>query len=107
MTVETGRPASSPTGDTEAREVAEPQEEVKEAGGGTTANVFVSLYWWTARGYASSGRVALNQPLNKQPEEAFQSGCVDRFRVRFASSSCFSLKYSYLWLACVLVNGCR
>lgn len=96
VTVETGRPASSSaTRDTEAREVAEPQEEVKEAGGGTTANVFVTLYWWTARGYASSGRVALSQPLNKQPEEAFQSGCLDRFRVRFSSSSCFTSKYSY------------
>ena len=88
VTVWTGRQQSSRrlvsfSGGTEAG-VEEAADDSLGGGGGSsmTANVFVTLYWWAARGYSSSGRLALNQPLNKLPAEAFQSGCVDRFRVR-------------------------
>ena len=76
-------------------------------GSGMTANVFVTLYWWAARGerlrYSSSGRLALNQPLNKQPAEAFQSGCVDRFRVR-SRAAALSIFLTQFTLVCSSVH---
>ncbi len=73
---------------------AEGKETSTDSAGGTSANVFITFYWYLDERerrevcYKASPTFALDKPINRHIINAFQAGSIDKFQVLF--------KYLYL-----------